>query len=95
MTSAQLKALVPALSTVDDTIIDAQIALADPHFDVERWGDFYAEGLACWVAHNLTIGSVGDATKLKQIPSNPYMRTTFGQRYQYLVDQVGMGGVFG
>ena len=93
MTASQLKAIVPALEAVSDAIVDAQILMSDAYFDVTRWGDFYAEGLACWVAHNLTVGSVSDATMLKQIPANPYVRTVWGQRYLFLVDQIGMGGM--
>lgn len=93
MTPTQLKALVPALNAVDDAVVAAWIAAADPSFDVARWDGYYAEGLACWVAHNLTVGSVGDATALKQQPTDPFMRTTYGQRYRYLANLVGMGGV--
>lgn len=55
MTATQLKAILPALRGTDDADVEAQIALADPWFDVDRWGAFYAEGLANWVANELVL----------------------------------------
>lgn len=55
MTAAQLKAVLRPLQAVSDADIEAKIALADPWFDVGRWGAFYAEGLANWVANELVL----------------------------------------
>jgi hypothetical protein len=59
VTPAQLKAVLPALRSVSNDDIQAKITLADPHFDVECWGDFYLEGLANWVANELCLDEVG------------------------------------
>jgi len=58
MTAAQLKQVLPPLSTVDNTVIESYITLADPWFDVDRWGAFYAEGLACWVANEIVLNGM-------------------------------------
>ena len=55
MTPAQLKATLPALRSVTDEVIAAKILLADLWFDEAAWGDFYAEGLANWVANELVL----------------------------------------
>lgn len=57
MTAAQLKAILPALRTISDDDINTYIGLADPYFDVERWGAWYAEGLANWVANEIILAS--------------------------------------
>ena len=51
MTASQLKTIVPALASFSDAQVEALIVLADPYFDLDRWGDQYVEGIACWVAH--------------------------------------------
>lgn len=55
MTATQLKSLFPPLTSFSDADVTAKIALAAPHFNVSRWGDFYAEGLANWVCHWLVV----------------------------------------
>ena len=58
MTATQLKAVLPPLRSVSDGDVDAQIALADEHFDVERWAGHYLEGLANWVANELVLNGL-------------------------------------
>lgn len=55
MTAAQLIRALPPLSAVDPAVLEAYIGLADPWFDVDRWGAFYAEGLANWVANEIVL----------------------------------------
>lgn len=57
MTAAQLKAILPALRTISDDDINTFIGLSEPHFDVDRWGAFYVEGLANWVANEIILAS--------------------------------------
>lgn len=58
MTATQLKSILPPLSAFTNAQVDAKIVLADPYFDVDRWGDFYGEGLANWVCHWLVLDGV-------------------------------------
>jgi hypothetical protein len=58
VTATQLKAVLPALRAVSDADVSAQVALADEHFDVARWGGLYAEGLANWVADRLVVNGM-------------------------------------
>jgi hypothetical protein len=64
MTPAEFKAIIPALAGEDPALITATIALAAPWFAVDRWGDFYSEGLANWVAHTIVTGKPGYAATL-------------------------------
>lgn len=61
MTAAEFKAIFPAFVSTNDDTVSAAIALAAPWFNVDRWGGFYSEGLANWVAHNLTVNAPGYA----------------------------------
>lgn len=56
MTVAEFKAIIPALSGEPPDAVTATLALATPWFNLERWGGFYTEGLANWVAHTITAG---------------------------------------
>lgn len=58
MTPTEFKAIFPAFASESDERIQVQLNLADPSFDVARWGGFYTLGLANYVAHQLTVGSV-------------------------------------
>lgn len=55
MTPTQFKARYPEFSTTLDATIQLVIDDAAPWFDVPRWGDFYDQGVAAWVAHTLTV----------------------------------------
>lgn len=58
MTPAQLKQALPALASIDNDLIQAYITRADPWFDETRWGAFYPEGLANWVANELVLDNI-------------------------------------
>jgi len=67
MTPTEFKARYPEFASTADAVVAAVIADADPFFDVTRWGDFYAQGLAAFTAHELTIAAaaaLGDASAL-------------------------------
>lgn len=53
-TASEIKARYPALASVSDATVNIAIADAEPWFDAERWGAFYAQGVAAFVAHMLT-----------------------------------------
>ncbi len=48
--------MFPTFSDVTDQEINAALALAVPYFDVDAWDTFYAEGLGCFVAHQVVLG---------------------------------------
>lgn len=120
LTPAAFKLQFPAFATTSDERVQLFINKADPYFDVARWGDFYDDGVANFVAHNLfltggyggstpPVGSgmqdnttskkVGDvqiskSTALIQAAmTDPYMRTSFGQRFTELRRLVGVGAI--
>jgi hypothetical protein len=64
MTPTEFKAIIPALSGETPETVNAAIALAAPWFNVSRWGGFYAEGLANWVAHKIVTDKPGFAATL-------------------------------
>lgn len=61
MTASEFKAIFPAFVATNDDTVSAAIALAAPWFNVDRWGRFYSEGLANWVAHKLTVDAPSNA----------------------------------
>lgn len=120
MTAAEFKAwfIGGQFDDVEDTTVEAWIARATPYFNVTRWGGYYTEGLANWVAHNLVESTATARKSIQQTDANdtihkqigpisigkdsgllnaqakdPFMRTTYGQRYRYLAGRVGMGGM--
>lgn len=52
--ASDIKARYPALSDISDPTVSVAIADAAPWFDEQRWGSFYAQGVAAFVAHTLT-----------------------------------------
>jgi hypothetical protein len=118
VTPSGFKALFPKFMGESDERIQALLNLAAPYFNVERWGAFYPEGIANWVAHSIVVdnaegaqptdqlnandvtekhvGPVGmtrDSQLLNAQAKNPFMRTTYGQKYVYLRGKVGFGGL--
>lgn len=58
MTPAEFLARFPEFDGLDGIAgpgIQAALDEADPHFDVERWGDLYTQGLGNFVAHTLLM----------------------------------------
>ena len=55
MTPADFATLCPLMAEEDQPSVQRYIDSAVPHFDIERWGAFYAEGLAYYVAHQITV----------------------------------------
>ncbi len=99
MTVLEFRAFFPAFENVGEALIQQQLTLSLNHLDSGRFGDFYAEATACWVAHHVihrkteTIEIARDPISLGKQMSNPLLRTTYGQRFQYLSDICGVGAV--
>lgn len=55
MTPADIKARYPEMASFTDPQIQIVITDAVPWFDVDRWGGFYEQGVAAFVAHTLTV----------------------------------------
>lgn len=80
MTPGEFRTALPAFTDETDATIQAALDASVPWFDVSRWGGFYSEGLANWVAHKIVTdrpaasaasaaaASPGDATD-KQVGS--------------------------
>ena len=58
MTPSEFKARFPfgEFNAVSGDIIQTLLDQAAPMFNVVRWGDFYSEGLANYVAHAIVVG---------------------------------------
>lgn len=54
-TAAEIKARYPELAGIADPTVNIAIADAVPWFNETRWGGFYAQGFAAFVAHMLTV----------------------------------------
>lgn len=54
-TAADIKARYQELASVADPTINLAITDAVPWFDETRWGSFYAQGFAAFVAHMVTF----------------------------------------
>ncbi len=58
MTPSEFKTQFPEFEGETDERLRLFISRAAPHFDIERWGDLYPEGVANFVAHELTRAKV-------------------------------------
>lgn len=54
-TVAEIKARYPALASIPDPTVQIAIDDAACMFNEARWGCLYAQGLAAYVAHQLTV----------------------------------------
>lgn len=57
MTPSEFKTLFPEFSAETDARVQLFIDRAAPHFDVERWGDLYPDGVAYFVGHELALAN--------------------------------------
>jgi hypothetical protein len=57
MTPSEFKASFPdgEFSSLADNYVQVFLTAAVPFFDVSRWGAFYSEGLACYVANSIVV----------------------------------------
>jgi hypothetical protein len=60
MTAAEFKSRFPAFASEPNARVDSYFARAVPYFDVERWGGFYSDGVAGWVAHNIVLDNAAE-----------------------------------
>jgi hypothetical protein len=75
VTPSEFKAAFPAFTNTPDPTVQRHITAAAPYFDVDRWGDFYSDGIGNFVAHKIAMENAaaanvgaGDAT-LKHVGS--------------------------
>jgi hypothetical protein len=67
VTPSEFKASFPdgEFSSLADNYVQTFLDKADPFFDVERWGDFYSEGVANFVAHKIVLSKARAANALQ------------------------------
>lgn len=61
MTPTEFKTRFPEFASETDERVQMFIDDADPLFDVERWGDLYAVGVAYLVAHEMALANAQTA----------------------------------
>ena len=61
MTPSDFKNQFPEFASETDARVQLFIDKAAPHFDFDRWDDFYQDGVANWVAHNLAMANAQTA----------------------------------
>lgn len=57
MTPSEFKTLFPEFASESDARVQLFIDRAAPHFDTDRWGDLYPDGIAYLVAHELALAN--------------------------------------
>ncbi len=78
MTAAEFKARFPQFTSETDARVLAVIALAAPYFDVTRWGAFYTDGLANWVAHTIVVDNSEATQSTSVVDADDATTETFG-----------------
>lgn len=78
MTAAEFKALFPQFTSETDARVLVFIGLAAPYFDVSRWGDFYTDGLANWVAHSIVVANAEALQATDEVDADDATTETFG-----------------
>lgn len=69
MTPSEFKAWFPrneAFQMMNASEIQTYLTRAVPYFDVTRWGGFYSEGVACFVAHSIVMDASDGANELTE-----------------------------
>lgn len=61
MTPSEFKTQFPEFAAETDERVQLFIDRSAPHFDVERWGDLYPDGVAYHVAHELALANAQTA----------------------------------
>lgn len=79
MTPSEFKALFPQFTSETDARVQIFIDLAAPYFDVTRWGDFYSEGIANWVAHSIVVANAEATASTSVIDADDATTETFGR----------------
>ena len=57
-------------SLYPDTYVQRHLDLAAPKFNVARWGRFYSEGFACYVANAIVVGKTRASKGALQATNN-------------------------
>lgn len=67
MSPSDFKTQFPEFAEEQDARVQLFIDRAAPHFDTDRWGDLYADGMANYIAHQIKsandAGASGGAAK--------------------------------
>lgn len=79
MTPSEFKALFPQFTAETDARVQIFIDLAEPYFAVTRWGDFYSEGIANWVAHSIVVANAEATASTSVIDADDATSETFGR----------------
>ena len=92
MTAAEFKALFPQFTSETDDRVNTVIGLASPFFDVDRWGAFYPEGIANWVAHRIVVDNAEQAAPTDMVDpmdnvTESIGRSTSGRNPQTVSDE--------
>ena len=61
MTPSEFKTQFPEFASESDARVQLFIDRAAPYFDVDRWGALYPDGVAYYVAHELTLANAQTA----------------------------------
>lgn len=70
MTPSEFKAFFPQFTLETTERVQSFLDLAVPYFNVPRWGDFYSEGLANFVAHSIVIANFEATQSTSQTNAN-------------------------
>lgn len=80
MTTAEFLAWFPdgRFDEVDEDVISAFLTRATPYFNVTRWGTWYNEGVANWVAHSIIVDRAESAESIDEIDSDDSVADSIG-----------------
>jgi hypothetical protein len=72
VTASEFKAWFPGgqFALLDDPTVETFLTRATPHFNVTRWGAWYNEGLANWVAHSIIVDRAEASLSIDDIDSD-------------------------
>jgi hypothetical protein len=79
VTPSEFKIRFPQFTSETDERVQLFITDAAPFFDVSRWGDFYAEGIANFVAHNLVVANSEEDAPTDEVDGGVATTETFGR----------------
>lgn len=78
MDASEFKALFTQFASETDERVESFIDLAAPYFDVSRWGDFYSEGIANWVAHSIVVSNAEAAASTSVVDADDFISDSAG-----------------
>lgn len=80
MTATEFKAWFSGgqFNTVANSTVTAYLTRATPYFNVTRWGRWYSEGVANWVAHSLIVDAAEATESITEIDSDDSVADSIG-----------------